>query len=101
MAMYFFGSRMTAPDNASKDSFKEAGQKGGRARARKLSASQRSDIARKAVTARWKRARVADDEDIVEIIPPDGDIFEGPAEGLPVAKYKGELNLMDLAVPCY
>lgn len=32
------------------------GQKGGKARAAKLSASERSEIAKKAAQARWKRA---------------------------------------------
>ena len=35
--------------------FSGAGKKGGRARARKLSAARRSEIARKAVAARWAR----------------------------------------------
>lgn len=64
-------------------------------------AERRSEIARQAVQARWNRARAAatDDEPIPQ--PPDGDVFDGPAEGLPIAKYKGYLNLMDLSVPCY
>lgn len=34
---------------------RRGGQKGGRARAEKLSAEQRSEIARKAASSRWKR----------------------------------------------
>ena len=44
--------------------------------------------------------RSSDDADI-EILPPDTDVFDGPAEGLPEAKYKGVLNLLDVEVPCY
>lgn len=36
---------------------RKGGQKGGPARAKALSAEQRSDIARKAVTARWERVK--------------------------------------------
>jgi hypothetical protein len=83
------------------DARQKAGQKGGKARARNLSPARRSEIARNAVQTRWARARTIAAEDDIEPLPPDGDIFEGPAEGLPLAKYKGELNLMDLSVPCY
>ena len=38
---------------------------------------------------------------ILKCCRPDTDIFEGPAEGLPEAKYKGVLNLLDVDVPCY
>jgi hypothetical protein len=34
---------------------REMGRRGGKARARKLTAKQRSEIARKAVQARWKK----------------------------------------------
>ncbi len=36
---------------------REMGRRGGKARARKLTAKQRSEIARKAVRARWKKWR--------------------------------------------
>lgn len=39
------------------------GLKGGPARAKKLSPERRSEIARKAVEARWKKARESDDSD--------------------------------------
>jgi P63C domain-containing protein len=90
---------MSLPNNSAQH---RAGRKGGEARAEKLSAERRSEIARRAVQARWERARgiVAADDDF-EAQPPDGDVFDGPSEGLPVAKYKGELDLLDLRVPCY
>ena len=34
--------------------FREQGQRGGKARLKKLTSAQRSEIARKAATARWK-----------------------------------------------
>jgi hypothetical protein len=91
---------MSFLDEGPKDDRKRAGKKGGRARAKRLSPEQRSEIARKAVQARWQRARAVSEDDI-EPQPSDGDAFDGPAEGLPIAKYKGELPLMGLSVPCY
>jgi hypothetical protein len=76
--------------------------KGGIARAAALSKRERHTIASAAARARWnKTPDPAQEDDDVEIIAPDTDEFEGPIEGLPVAKYKGELNLLDMAVPCY
>ena len=43
------------PEPPGKDSPAEAGRKGGRARAARLSAKERSEAARKAVEARWLR----------------------------------------------
>jgi hypothetical protein len=93
--------------------FEEAGKKGGEARAKNLTSEERSDIARNAVQTRWARVRGSDtiaggalaerhiDDADIEVLPPDTDAFEGPAEGLPEAKYKGVLNLLDVEVPCY
>src|SRR3984893_4215127 len=97
---------MEAMMNDDRDIFKEAGKKGGDARARNLTAEPRIAIARNAVMVRWQKVKEegliehASDADI-EVLAPDSDIFEGPAEGLPVAKYKGVLNLLDIEVPCY
>lgn len=74
--------------------------KGGMARAASLSKRERHAIASKAARARWHKPPAPEDDDL-ENIAPDTDEFEGPLEGLPVAKYKGELNLLDMAVPCY
>ena len=76
--------------------------RGGVARAAALSKRQRRAIASAAARARWSKPTNSEPEDDeVEIIAPDTDEFEGPSEGLPVAKYKGELNLLDMTVPCY
>ena len=53
----------------------EAGKKGGKARAKKLSAAQRKEIAEKAAKARW-------------------------SERLPKATHDGELHIGDLTIPC-
>jgi hypothetical protein len=91
--------------NESLDNPKSAGQalsklgaaKGGVARAAKLTQAQRSDIARKAVQARWAKQKGYVDPAIetVEVAAPDDD------EKLPKAKYKGFLSLMNLEIPCY
>jgi hypothetical protein len=43
------------PETPAQASGREGGLKGGRARAQKLTAEQRSEIARKAARARWSR----------------------------------------------
>lgn len=66
----------------------------GRARAAALTADQRSDIARRAAQARWTPDEVdeveAEDD---EIIPADAVI--------PVARWRGGLNIVGVEVPCY
>jgi len=60
--------------------------KGGQARAMSLTAEQRKEIARKAVQARWAKA---------------GKATKTKDGGLPVAKYKGFLDILDVNLPCY
>lgn len=43
------------PETAAQASGRKGGKKGGKARAQKLTAEERSDIARKAAKARWQR----------------------------------------------
>jgi P63C domain len=64
--------------------------KGGEARAQSLSAERRTEIARKAVQARWARSNK----------PAAKRSRKGPTT-LPLAKYKGFLNIMDIDLPCY
>ena len=47
---------------ATRDAAAELGRRGGEARARTLTASQRSEIAKKAASSRWKKSPVARDE---------------------------------------
>jgi hypothetical protein len=70
---------------------REAGKKGGRARANKLTAEQRREISRKAAAARWEKA--ANQPIVGEIVSTD--------TSLPVAKYRGALDILDLDVPVY
>ena len=62
--------------------------KRGKARAEALSPERRSEIARKAVQARW--AKKAGKGELVE-----------SKENLPVAKYRGYLPVMEMEIPCY
>jgi len=66
--------------------------KGGEARALSLTAERRSEIARKAVLVRWGK------RDHIKPIPLKR-VSKGV--GLPVAKHKGFLNIMDVELPCY
>jgi hypothetical protein len=81
------------------------GLKGGKARAAALSPEKRHEIARQAATARWAKTnektelgtQQKDKEAVIDYLPP-----EAPLQGgLPVAKYKGFLNLLDIEIPCY
>jgi hypothetical protein len=71
--------------------------KGGEARALSLTAERRSLIARKAVQARWAKKRGID----VAEEGANGALSEATIASLPVAKYKGFLNIMDVEIPCY
>lgn len=70
----------------------EAKAIGGRARADSLSEKERREIAKKAAEARW--AKVREQEAAGEVV-----VTDGPP--LPVAKYRGFLNLLDWDVPCF
>jgi hypothetical protein len=82
---------------AGKELSKLGASKGGEARARNLTSERRREIARKAVQARWAKAKgyeipennAADEKAITDV------------ESLPVAKHKGFLNIMDVEIPCY
>lgn len=80
---------------AGKELSKLGASKGGKARARKLTAEQRAEIARKAVQARWAKEKGTDYTEVEQ--EPDVAI-DAP---LPVARYKGYLNIMDVDLPCY
>jgi len=92
---------------APKDSSNKA--KGGRARASRLSAEERSRIAREAAHARWVKRRGIEVIDGEEVYADDtqgvldGEILApGEGESLPTAQYKGVLRQMiDADIPCY
>jgi hypothetical protein len=81
----------------------EGRAKGGHARAAALSAEERSDSARKAAAARWAKPEplvVADsDETEPEVFGPE-ELLE-PAPAMPIARWRGTLNIVGLEVPCY
>lgn len=70
--------------------------RGGRARAEALTPEERSESARKAALARWARqeADPGSGDDIPEEIL-------APVADMPVARWRGALNIVGLEVPCY
>src|SRR5438552_145699 len=92
---YFIGSFCMFTREASieeKSSMITKASKGGKARAHKMTATQRSENAKKAALARWGKGWDEEENGELEILE---------REDLPVAKYKGTLPLMDLEIPCY
>src|ERR1700687_1572968 len=80
------------PDDPKQTSEPSAQAQGGNARAKKLTPEERSEIARKAVQARWDKAKKEKE---------NPKMSEDKGERLPVAKYKGELGIMGVELPCY
>lgn len=82
--------------NAGKALARLGASKGGEARAAKLTRQQRSEIARKAVQARWAKEK---GYETIVLVPeeskPTSDLT------LPTAKHKGFLNLLEVNIPCY
>jgi hypothetical protein len=77
----------------------EGRARGGHARAEALSPVERADIARRAAQARWAKAP----EPSVAAEPDDDgpeEVLE-PVAAMPVARWRGMLNIVGLEVPCY
>jgi P63C domain len=79
--------------------------RGGAARATALTADRRKEIASEAARRRWERHREADpaavEADALEIeAEGDAEVIE-PSAALPVARWRGVLNLVGVDVPCY
>ena len=70
--------------------------KGGDARAAKLTQERRVEIARNAIQTRWAKAK---GYETIVLVPEETKL--AAVGELPIAKYKGFLNLMDLEIPCY
>ncbi|HEY6189590.1 MAG TPA: P63C domain-containing protein [Pyrinomonadaceae bacterium] len=68
--------------------------KGGEARAHSLTAERRREIARKAVQTRWAKEKGYE-------LPADDENGSRELESLPVAKWKGVLDIMGKELPCY
>jgi hypothetical protein len=72
-------------------------EKGGKARANVLTPEQRSEIARKAVTARWAKAgKTSTTEGETDQEP----VAVGPAE-LPFSMFRGKLTIGDVEMECH
>jgi len=91
------GNRTNKTESAGKILSKLGASKGGEARANSLTAERRSEIARKAVEARWAKVKGTNKSKTVKkkVLKTENQ------QVLPVAKYKGFLNIMDLEIPCY
>src|SRR3954452_23676383 len=73
----------------------EGRARGGHARARALSPEQRAESARQAALARWSREEEGGDPNLE-----DEELLE-PEPAMPIARWRGTLNIVGLEVPCY
>jgi hypothetical protein len=90
---------MDSPDDEI-SSRAEIASLGGTARKEALSQEKRSDIARKAAQARWAKPEPEDDATAeVEPSHKDEEIEADPT--MPVARWRGTLNIVGMEVPCY
>ncbi|WPP03742.1 P63C domain-containing protein [Methylocella tundrae] len=91
---------MTDPADEERE---EGRAKGGHARAASLSAEERSESARKAAAARWAKpelpATIDGDDTELEAFGPE-ELLE-PIPAMPIARWRGSLNIVGLEVPCY
>jgi len=95
-------------NEAAKELGRRGGLKGGKARAAKLTQEERSNMARKAVQARWAKVRAGkprgssiDSLEANESFKPE---ILTDDKAIPVANYKGVLDLREfggLEIPCY
>ena len=74
--------------------------KGGVARAEKLTKEERSEIARNAVQTRWARVRAIAAQKDEEHSVADAETII-PDSAMPIARWRGTLNLVGIEVPCY
>ena len=63
---------------------------GGKARAESLTAEERQKIARNAANARWQRMQPDPEQEVLE-----------PTSSMPIARWRGALNIVGVDVPCY
>jgi hypothetical protein len=86
--------------DAGEDDRDEGRAKGGHARAAALTPEERSESARKAAAARWAKPEstsVGDDEFEAE----GHEEVLDPIPAMPIARWRGTLNIVGLEVPCY
>jgi hypothetical protein len=70
--------------------------KGGRARANVLTPTERRDIARNAIAARWAKYKQ-------ETFPPEApkDVSQSPSDSLPFSMFRGNLRIGDIELECH
>src|SRR5947209_18347263 len=83
------------------DRYIDAGRKGGEARAAGLTEEERRDIARKGAAARWAKGLPDGDELGEHGGEQEAEEVLEPAEDMPIARWRGTLNIVGLEVPCY
>jgi hypothetical protein len=76
-----------------------AKSRAGHARSKSLSPEARAEIARKAAQARW--AKPVEEVEEEPQTDTDGDEALTPIPEMPVARWRGTLNIVGLEVPCY
>ncbi|MET2828483.1 P63C domain-containing protein [Mesorhizobium shangrilense] len=81
------------------DEKNEAKARGGFARAEALTPEERAESARKAALARWAKP-IGEESAAEETIPADDDVI-APEPAMPIARWRGTLNIVGLEVPCY
>lgn len=91
-------SRQLNNEDASMAQQNQSGKaKGGRARAESLSPEARIEIAKKAATARWSKPKIKSDNHRSD----DEDETLSPDSKMPIARWRGSLNIVGIDVPCY
>lgn len=91
---------LSAASKAAKRLSKSGASKGGRARASVLSPEERSELARRAVRARWEKAGKfypipSEEPDEEDPVP------EGPTSALPYSMYRGTLQVGSVAIEAH
>lgn len=79
---------------------KAGAAKGGRARASVLTPEERSEIARRAVRARWERAGKPQPEGSPDDAPPEPESVVA-RDGLPYSMFRGEVTLGTVTLECH
>jgi hypothetical protein len=87
-------------NEAGQDDRDEGRAKGGHARAAALTPDERSESARKAAAARWAKPESPSVEDD-ESEPEGQEEVLDPVPAMPIARWRGTLNIVGLEVPCY
>jgi hypothetical protein len=90
--------KMIADGDDSIDRKDEARARGGHARAESLSPEEPVEIARNAALARWAKPEATEHEE--GEYEPIEEVLD-PISAMPIARWRGTLNIVGLEVPCY